>query len=215
VVLSCPAAECVPTPDPWNNLPVLVEVVVGVIGRAHGVRGEVAVEPRTDEPELRFADGAVLAVEGSTARFTVAGIRWQAAAGTNGRRLLVSFAELDDRNDAEAVRGTILVTQVDQAERPADPEEFYDRQLVGLRVVDAHGVDRGEVAEVLHLPFQDLLQVRTPTGIRSVPFVATIVPDVDLDNGRVVLADLPGLLDDLPDEPAEVPAEVPAESDAS
>ena len=91
------------------------EAIVGVIGRAHGVRGEVAVEPRTDEPERRFAPGQVLREEGGTRLFTVQSVR------DHSGRLLVRFAELLDRTDAEAVRGTLLVAEVEPDERPAEP----------------------------------------------------------------------------------------------
>src|SRR3954454_5572195 len=106
-------------------------VVVGRIGPAHGLRGEVFVEPRTDEPERRFAAGAVLGTP--TGSLTVAGSR------THSGRLVVGFAELTDRTAAEAARGTELTVAVDAAERPEDPEEFYDHQLVGLRVETVAG----------------------------------------------------------------------------
>ena len=100
---------------------------------------------------------------------------------------------------AERLRGAELVVDAPADERPADGDEYYDRQLVGLRVHDAAGRDAGELVGVLHNPAQDLLVVRTADGERLVPFVAALVPEGDLDAGRVRLADVPGLLD----EPAE------------
>jgi 16S rRNA processing protein RimM len=182
------------------------EVVVGRVGRAHGVRGEVAVEPRTDEPDRRFAPGAVLAVRAGDGRLapgtarpaslTVRRARWHQA------RLLVSFAELSDRDSAEALRGLHLVASVDVEESPEDPEEFYDHQLVGLAVVTAgEGRVVGEVSSVLHGTGQDLLVVSTPTGGEVlVPFVSALVPVVDVTAGRLEVADRPGLLTAL-DEP--------------
>src|SRR5918992_4219773 len=105
-----------------------VEVVVGVVGRPHGVRGEVTVEPRTDEPDRRFASGQQLRLEGSSRALTVASMR------QHDGRLLVRFVGLTDRTAVEAIRGVRLVADVDPAERPAEPAEFYDRQLVGLHV---------------------------------------------------------------------------------
>ena len=84
-------------------------------------------------------------------------------------------------------------------EVPTDDGEYYDRQLVGLRVRDAAGVDVGSVSEVVHLPAQDALEVSTAEGPRLVPFVQDLVPVVDLDQGFVRLADVPGLLTDLDD----------------
>jgi 16S rRNA processing protein RimM len=80
------------------------------------------------------------------------------------------------------------------AERPDQPEEYYDRQLVGLRVLDAAGTEVGRVTGVAHLPAQDLLEIDTGAGEALVPFVSELVPDVDLDQGLLRLADVPGLL---------------------
>lgn len=167
-----------------------VEVVVGVIGRAHGLRGEVSIDLRTDEPERRFAVGGSVRAEGSRRTFTVASAR------DHSGRLVVSFEELADRTAVETVRGTRLVVDVAVDESPAEEGEYYDRQLVGLRVLDASGADVGEVTAVLHLPAQDTLEVQTEDGMRLVPFVLDLVPEVDLAAGAVRLADVPGLLGD-------------------
>jgi 16S rRNA processing protein RimM len=166
------------------------ETVVGVIGRAHGVRGEVAVELRTDEPERRFAPGQVLRNEAGSRPFTV-----QSARDHSGR-LLVRFAEVTDRDAAEALRGTSLVAVVEPNERPLESEEFYDRQLIGLRVRTHDGVVVGTVGSVLHLPTQEVLEVETADGTRLVPFVAALVPEIDLEAGFLTVADVAGLLDD-------------------
>ena len=171
-----------------------VEVVVGRIGKPHGLRGEVTVEVRTDEPDRRFAVGAVLAAEppkGSASALTalevVAVRRHQAA-------LLVRFAQLGDRTAAEGARGTLLLAQVPADETPEDPEEFYDHQLIGLRVRDLEGRPIGEVTGVVH-GAQDLLEVRATDGRPTlVPFVAALVPEIDLVAGHVVVADRPGLV---------------------
>lgn len=171
-----------------------LEVIVGVIGRANGLRGDVSVELRTDEPETRFAIGAVLGVEGSKQTLTVAATRDGA-----GGRLFVRFEQASDRTAAEGLRGRVLTAVVDASERPDDPEEYYDRQLRGLRVLDAAGVEVGVVADVVHLPSQDLLSVTTSTGERLVPFVSELVPEVDLVAGTCRLAEVTGLLEDLDD----------------
>ena len=172
------------------------ETLVGVIGRAHGVHGEVAVELRTDEPERRFAPGQVLREEGGTRLFTVRSVR------DHSGRLLVRFAELVDRAGAEEVRGALLIAAVEPDERPAEPGTFYDRQLIGLRATTPNGADVGSVRSVLHLPAQDVLEIETAAGPRLVPFVAALVPDVDLEAGRLTVVDVAGLLDDR-DDPDE------------
>jgi 16S rRNA processing protein RimM len=171
------------------------EVVVARVGRPHGVRGEVSVELRTDEPERRFADGAVLDVRhagplpaGVPPQLTVTGSR------SHQDRLLLTFAEVGDRTVAESLRGVLLVTDV-AGEKPEDPEEFYDHQLVGLSVVTTTGDEAGTVADVLHSGGQDLLVVDRGDGSEAlVPFVSALVPEVDLTARRVVVADRPGLL---------------------
>jgi 16S rRNA processing protein RimM len=174
------------------------EVVVGRIGRPHGIRGELSVEPRTDEPERRFVVGARLRVrtaDGSAvgtpyAELAVASVRW------HQDRLLVGFEEIADRTAAEAARGLLLAVLVDPAETPQDPEEFYDHQLVGLRVVTTGGRVVGEVREVSHSGAQDLLVVRREGREDAlVPFVTALVPEVDLAGGRLVVDDRPGLLE--------------------
>lgn len=167
-----------------------VEVIVGVVGRPHGIRGEVSLELRTDEPDRRLAVGAIVRPEGQSRPMTIASSRSHAG------RWLVGFADVLDRTAAEELRGTRLVVDVEPEERPVEPEEFYDRQLVGLRVLHADGTAVGRVAAVLHLPAQDVLEVDTEDGQRLVPFVAALVPDVDLAAGTLRLADVPGLLDE-------------------
>jgi 16S rRNA processing protein RimM len=177
------------------------EVVVARVGRPHGVRGEVTVEVHTDEPERRFVEGRALTVRrpaGGPApaypALTVAGSRWHQ--GT----LLLRFDELGDRTAAEAARGLLLTVPVDPAETPEDPEEYYDHQLVGLRVVTTDGSDVGTVSDVLHSGAQDLLVIeRDGRDDALVPFVEALVPEVDLMARRVVVADRPGLLEPLDD----------------
>lgn len=182
-----------------------IEVVVGRIGKPHGIRGEVTIDVRTDEPERRFVAGASLRAQApressfAAPALTVAGTRWHQSV------LLATFAELADRNAAEAARGVLLHATVAADERPEDPDEFYDHQLIGLAAYDVHGALLGEVTGLTH-GAQDLLQVRTTEGRAAlVPFVTALVPEVDLDAGRVVIADRPGLIqpfaeDDAPDE---------------
>lgn len=177
--------------------PNVESVVIGRVGRAHGIKGEVSVEPRTDEPDRRFAVGTVLdaRVPGGDVRpraLTVTGIRWHQG------RLLVRFAEFPDRNAAEAARGTLVEIQVEPDERPTDPEEFYDRQLVGLMVRTTEGVEVGPIVNVIHGIAQDLLAIEANGREVLVPFVAELVPQVDLAGGFVVVVDRPGLLDGNP-----------------
>lgn len=168
----------------------MTELVVGRIGRAHGVGGEVSVALHTDEPDSRFAPGAVLRT-GPSRRLTVQTVR------RHGERLLVRFSEVPDRSAAESLRGADLLVEVGTDARPDNPDEFYDHQLVGLRVRVAGGRDVGTVSAVRHLPGQDLLTLVLDdrAGPALVPFVAALVPEVDVDAGWLRVEELPGLLD--------------------
>ncbi|MDT0269340.1 ribosome maturation factor RimM [Streptomyces sp. DSM 44915] len=171
-----------------------MQLVVARVGRAHGIKGEVTVEVRTDEPEQRLAPGQVLATEpAETGPLTIETGR------VHSGRLLLRFAGVTSREAAEALRDTLLVAEVDPDQLPDDPEEFYDHQLIGLTVVTVGDEARvGEVREMAHLPAQDLLVVTRPDGREAfVPFVEAIVPTVDLERGLVVIDPPPGLLDDV------------------
>lgn len=172
-----------------------MRVVVGRIGRPHGIRGEVTVEVRTDEPDERFAPGAVLFVDTPAGRLVVERVHWHSG------RLLVTFDGVTDRNDAEALRGLLLEVDRDDAASPDDPEEFYDSALVGCAVITSTGLEVGTVTEVAHLPAQDLLVVEGALGEVLVPFVAPIVPEVDVAARRIVIEPPPGLLGEESEQP--------------
>lgn len=167
-----------------------MRVVVARIGRALGVRGDVLVDSRTDEPERRFMPGAPLLVADSDRVLFIESVR------AHGNRLCLHFQDVDDRSAAEELTGLLLEVERAPGERPEDPDEFYDDDLVGLAAVTEGGVPIGVVAEVLHLPAQDVLAVRAADDREIlIPFVSEIVPGVDLDAGRVTVRPPEGLLD--------------------
>ncbi len=170
-----------------------MQLVVGRITRPHGVRGELAVEVRTDDPEVRLAPGVVLATEPAAAGpLAVTRSRWHLG------RLLLSFDGVADRDQADQLRGVMLVVDSADLEEITDPDEFRDHQLIGLAVIGPDGEHVGDVADVLHYG-QDLLVV-AGSGARAgteilVPFVSELVPVVDLEAGRMVIDPPSGLLD--------------------
>jgi 16S rRNA processing protein RimM len=170
--------------------PSLDTVVVGRIGRPHGVRGEVTVEVRTDDPDLRFTPGAVLRTDPpERGPITIAGVHWHS--GT----LLLRLEGVDSREAAEAVRNTELLVDVADLPEIEDPDSYYDHQLVGLTARKPDGSVLGEITVVRH-EAQDLLVVRRPDGSDVlIPFVSAIVPTVDLDGGFVVVDPPEGLLE--------------------
>jgi len=167
-----------------------MRVVVGRIGRPHGIRGEVTVETRTDEPDERFAPGATLFVDAPVSSLVVQRAHWHSG------RLLLHFEGVDDRSAAEALRGLLLHVDREPSEVPEDPEEFYDSALIGCSVAQLDGTALGEVCDVVHLPAQDLLVVRLADEREvMVPFVEAIVPTVDMAARHIVIDPPGGLLD--------------------
>jgi 16S rRNA processing protein RimM len=193
-----------------------MRLIVGRIGRPHGIRGESVIGVRTDEPDLRFAVGAVLDVartlpddrrgesgesgesgagSAGDGQLTVASVRWHSG------QLLVGFAGISDRTVAGELTGSWLSIDSSQLPDPSDPDEFRDHELIGLSVRTAAGDLVGAVTDVLHYG-QDLLVVRPAEGKGEhlVPFVKAIVPEVDIRAGVIVIDPPPGLL-----APAETP----------
>lgn len=161
-----------------------MELIVGIIGPAHGIKGEVRVHMRTDAVGERFALGSVLdAQPPSAGPLTVASHREYKGGH------YVRFAEVKDRNGAEALRGVRLVIQ---AEAHLEDDAWYPHELTGLEVLDTEGYTLGTVRGVLPNPAHDLLQVEDLEGDEVlVPFVSEIVVEVDPEDNCVVL-DPPG-----------------------
>lgn len=166
-----------------------MQVTVGRIGRAHGIRGAVVVGVRTDEPELRFAKGSRLDTDPSgVGPLTVTGTKWHSG------ELLVRFEGISDRDAAEELRGTWLLVDSATIPPPDDPDEFNDADLVGLSVRTLDGTDVGTVDDVLH-PAQDVLVVKAVDGREiMIPFVKSIVPEVDVKSGFIAIDPPEGLL---------------------
>lgn len=174
-----------------------MRLTVGKITKPHGIRGEVVIDVRTDDPAARFAVGSVLTTDSAEmslssvapATLTVRSVR------SHQDHLLVLFAGFEDRNRAETLRGALL--SADGIDIGCDdPDEFSDHELVGLVAVDADGVRLGTIVRVDHGPATDLLVLRQQSGRTSlVPFVKAIVPQIDVAGGQMVLTPPEGLLD--------------------
>ena len=170
-----------------------MELTIGRVVKAHGVTGEVVVEVRSDDPETRFAPGAVLRAKVSDhpeRDYVVATVR------AHGSRLLVRLEGVGDRDAADALRGSWFVIDSEDLPPIDEPDTYYDHQLEGLRVRTTDGRDIGTVVEVLHTPAGELLAVnRGQAGELLVPFVSAIVTSVSLED-RIAEIDPPeGLLE--------------------
>jgi 16S rRNA processing protein RimM len=166
-----------------------VQVTVGRIGRPHGIRGDVVVGVRTDEPELRFAKGSRLDTDpAGLGPLTVAVTKWHSG------ELLVRFEGIGDRDAAAELRGTWLTVDSAAIAPPDDPDEFRDTDLVGLSVRTVDGTEVGTVDDVLHSG-QDVLVIKSASGPEiMVPFVKPLVPEVDVKSGFLVIDPPEGLL---------------------
>lgn len=162
-------------------------LTVAVIGPAHALKGEVRLEVRTDNPEERLAPGSVLPTDPPQAGpLTVSRLRF------DGQRWFAAFEQAGDRTAAEALRGTRLLVEVEDAPEHGEDDEWYAFELVGLSARDMAGTELGEVVDLEPGVAQDRLVVLTASGQRvSVPFVADLVPEIDTQAGVVVL-DPPG-----------------------
>ncbi|MFF7737658.1 ribosome maturation factor RimM [Streptomyces sp. NPDC007984] len=193
-----------------------MQLVVARIGRAHGIKGEVTVEVRTDEPELRLGPGAVLTTDPASA-----GPLTIETGRVHSGRLLLRFEGVSDRTGAEALRNTLLIAEIDPEERPEDEDEYYDHQLMDLDVVTADGTEVGRITEISHLPSQDLFIVERPDGSEvMIPFVEEIVTEIDLEEQKAVIDPPPGLIDDRAEiassrEEASGGEEAPGREDAA
>jgi 16S rRNA processing protein RimM len=171
-----------------------MDLVVGRVVKAHGITGELVVEVRTDDPDTRFAPGTRLRARpsrGGPQREHVI-----ESAREHSGRLLVRLEGVADRNAAEALRGNVFLVDTEELPPIDDPDEFYDHQLEGLRVVTIDGRLIGNVNEVLHTAAGELLSVTSETGAEVlVPFVSAIVTEVSLQDETIEIDPPEGLLE--------------------
>jgi 16S rRNA processing protein RimM len=160
-------------------------VAVGRITRAHGVHGEVAVLVISEVPE-RFDDGATVRTEAGRA-LTVSSSR------PHGDRLLVRFAEVADREQADALRGALLV--VPESASPELPEgSWWDHQIVGCEVETDGGRTLGTVRDVIHTAANDVWSVVDPDEVETlIPVIEDVIAEVDVAAKRIVVREVPGL----------------------
>ena len=187
---------------------------VGRLVKAHGLKGALKLELYTDDPEGRFTPGASFTLQVPESSpwhgksLTVREFRWM------NSHPVAFFDGVDDRSGAEELVRAILWIDQDDDDIVQEDDAWYDHQLVGLDVVRDDQVV-GRVIRVEHFPAQDLLTVRLP-GDREVlvPFVKAIVPEVDVQAGRILVTPPAGLFEDLPaDDGDDADADAAASAD--
>ena len=156
-----------------------MRLLVGRIGRAHGILGEATIEIRTDEPDRRFAIGSAVQTDSHGDLKVVSG-------RVHNGILLLGFEGITDRNSIEKLRNTLLYADVDINESN-DDDEYHVMQLIGCFAVLESGEAFGEITDVVNLPGQDLLAIKTAQGEQLIPFVHQLVPTVDIANKKVVV----------------------------
>lgn len=165
-------------------------IAIGRIGSARGVRGDLFVQPFTDDPDERFAVGSVLDTEPADAGpLTVEYLN------LSGTKMVLRFAGVQSRPSADALRGVQLVIPASARPAIADPDEFYASELIGLEARTVDDVGLGQVGDVVAIAGSDYLVLRIEGVERLVPFVAEIVPTVDIPGGVVVIDPPDGLFD--------------------
>ena len=184
-----------PAPKPQR-----VQLRVGRLTKAHGLKGGLKLELYTDQPELRFTHGATVSVQVPTdspwfgQQLVVDDLRFY------NTHPVVFFQGVTDRNQAESLARAILWVDHDPREPSNESDAWFDHQLVGLRVMRGEE-PVGHVARVDHLPAQDLLAIQVDPGGDEVllPFVKPFVPEVDIDAGVVRITPPGGLFESADD----------------
>jgi 16S rRNA processing protein RimM len=163
-----------------------LQLVVGRIGRAHGVLGEATIDVQTDDPDLRFKVGSKLTLD-SGQELTIKSSRW------HNQILLLGFEGVNDRNQIEALRDQLISSQVDLS--ALAPGEYHYQQLIGCQVYLQNNDLVGQVSEVVKLPGQDLLSVDKNGSQVLIPMVKQIIISIDVLEKKIVVNPPEGLLD--------------------
>lgn len=164
--------------------------VVGRIARAHGIRGQVIVNPETDFPDERFQAGAELFIErgGAVEALRVTTVRF------HRERPVIGVAGVETMNDAEALAGCELRVPLDRL-TPLPPDTFYRHDLVGCQVTTRDGRAIGPVRDVEGSLTGSRLIVDGADGEVLIPMVAAICVEVEPAAKRIVIDPPDGLLE--------------------
>lgn len=163
-----------------------MQLVVGRIGRAHGVLGEATVEVRTDDPDLRFAVGNKLTLDNGK-QLSIKSARW------HNQVLLLAFDGINDRDQIEEIRDQLISAEVDTNNMAEG--EYHFQQLIGSEVFLKSGDLVGVVGEIVKLPSQDLLSVNKAGKEVLIPMVKQIIVSIDITTKKIVVDPPEGLFD--------------------
>lgn len=164
-----------------------MDTVIARLGKPHGIKGEFTVEVRTDRPDDRLVPGQTYSTDPDIGELTLTSARW------HRDRLLLAFDEVPDRNRAEEIRNTLILSE--QIEDEVEDDAWYLEDLIGLQVLEGE-TQVGEIVDVTNGTAQDLLHMKHIDGHQAlIPFVTEIVPEVDVEGGWVRVTPPAGLFD--------------------
>jgi len=166
-------------------------VVIGQVLRSHALRGAVKVRiiPDAADQFLQLRQVLLQRGEQMLGEYVIEKVQ----AGNGG--FFVKFREVNDRDQAERLRGAELIIPRAACELAA-PDQFYHFDLIGLRVFTADNEPLGELADILHYPANDVWVIRHGEAEKLIPAIDTVIQKVDLPNRRIVITPLPGLLEE-------------------
>jgi 16S rRNA processing protein RimM len=171
-------------------------LVVGQIVRGHGVRGELRVKLVTHYPErLAHLEELALSVKDDP---DVDEVEYYEVENTRNHQdhLILKLEGIDDRNEADLLRGRYILVPLDEAV-PLEEDEYYYFQLIGLRMVTDQGEDLGEITEILETGANNVYVVKsTQYGELLIPAIEPVVQKIDLETKQIIITPLPGLLPD-------------------
>lgn len=165
-------------------------LVIGVIRKPHGVRGEVRVTPLTDEPDrFTWLKKAYLGHQQDAQPIEIEKAR------LHKDMVLVKIVGYDDRTAVDDLRGQyILIDESDAI--PLEEGEYYLHDLLGLVVSTNDGETLGELTDVIETLANNVFQVTGEKGEVLLPDIPDVILDIDFDAGTMTVALLPGLLND-------------------
>jgi len=167
-------------------------VMLGEVVRSHALRGTVKVRVVADTVEEFYRLRKVQLQRGDQAlgEYVIEDVQ------IGNGSLLIKFHGVDDRNQAERLRGAEVMMALAECPAPA-PDQFYHFDLIGLPVFTASDEPVGDIVDILRYPAHDVWVVRRGASEKLIPAIDTVIQKVDLPNRRVIITPLPGLLEDV------------------
>lgn len=166
---------------------------VGEIVNIHGIRGELKIIPHTHFAEQRFAKGSKLVIvtpNGGKADVTVQTSR------LHKKSYIVSFKEFSNINEVEKFKGSLLKID-EEYQDELEEDEYYYHEIIGCMAVTEEGEELGEIIEILTPGANDVWVIKRPKGKQLlIPVIDDVVLEVDVDNKKVIVSLMEGLLDE-------------------